>query len=269
MRSSPVLAGLVLLLTGTTVAPAAAGEASGGREAAACGPVAISHRGIGAGARESTLPAFRGVLRLGVRVLEADVRFTRDQVPVIMHDATVDRTTDGHGRVDEMTYREISRLDAGGGAEVPRLGWLVALADRRGAALLLEMKPSGATRSQVRTVLRAVRARDLGRRTTIQSFHAANVRRVHRMAPRIRTGLVLSPRDRVPAPVPRFVDVLVPHRDLVTRTRVRRWHRASVRVYAWIGRRRAQWRRLDRAGVDAVILDRPAAYLRWVQRGCH
>ena len=269
MRPLPVMAGLVLVLASPTSVASAAPEPTAGISAAAiCGrPAAISHRGIGVGAPESTLRGFRGVARIGVNILESDIQFTRDQVPVIMHDATVNRTTNGSGRVSNLTIRQIRRLNAGEGTRVPRLRGLVALAARRNVNLLAELKPRGTTVAQVRKVLRIVRARGMGSHTTIHSRYRANLRTVNRIAPRIRTMLVLDRRAGFRLP-PRAVDTVGANHRLVTRSRVRRWHRNGVRVFAWTVNRRSGWRRLNADGVNAIVTDRPGAYLRWARRGC-
>ena len=72
-----------------------------------------AHRGVMDTHPENTLPAFREAIRLGAHMIEFDVYFTKDKTPVIIHDPTVDRTTDGAGLVTEMTFAEIRRLDAG------------------------------------------------------------------------------------------------------------------------------------------------------------
>lgn len=72
-----------------------------------------AHRGGMATHPENTLPAFREALRLGAHMVELDVRFTKDGVLALMHDAKVDRTTDGEGRLSDMTLAELRRLDAG------------------------------------------------------------------------------------------------------------------------------------------------------------
>jgi glycerophosphoryl diester phosphodiesterase len=73
----------------------------------------VAHRGGAALAPENTVAAFQQAKALGVDVLEMDLRFTADGAVVLMHDAPVDRTTDGTGRVDEMTFARLQRLDAG------------------------------------------------------------------------------------------------------------------------------------------------------------
>ncbi|MBI1389499.1 MAG: hypothetical protein GC154_13735 [bacterium] len=77
------------------------------------GPIVVGHRGHVKYAPENTIPAFAKGVELGVDLYEIDVRQTRDGEMVIMHDSTVDRTTDGSGPVSEMTLAEIKKLDAG------------------------------------------------------------------------------------------------------------------------------------------------------------
>lgn len=75
-------------------------------------PIIIAHRGGGLEAPENTLAAFKLAKENGALGVEFDLDFTKDGVPVIIHDSTVDRTTDGHGQVYDFTYEEIRRLNA-------------------------------------------------------------------------------------------------------------------------------------------------------------
>ena len=76
-------------------------------------PLVIAHRGSSAYAPENTLAAFQLAAEQGADAIELDVDLTRDGQVVVMHDATIDRTTDGHGRVGDLTLEEIRRADAG------------------------------------------------------------------------------------------------------------------------------------------------------------
>ena len=78
-----------------------------------------AHRGWSARYPENTMEAFRAALELGVDQIETDVRITKDGQLVLIHDATVDRTTNGTGKVCEMTFEELRALDAGNGQQVP------------------------------------------------------------------------------------------------------------------------------------------------------
>src|SRR5271157_4437161 len=75
--------------------------------------VAISHRGEHLQRPENTIPAFQEAIRVGADFIEVDVQTTSDGKLVLSHDATVDRCTDGKGRVDSMTFEQIEELDAG------------------------------------------------------------------------------------------------------------------------------------------------------------
>lgn len=74
----------------------------------------IAHRGACAEAPENTVPAFERAIKVGSDAIETDVRCTRDNYLILMHDETVDRTTNGHGRVSELQWHELQSLDAGG-----------------------------------------------------------------------------------------------------------------------------------------------------------
>jgi len=111
--------------------------------------VVVAHRGLAPGYPENTLLAFRHALSLGVDFIEVDLRMTKDGIPVIIHDDTVDRTTDGQGGVDTFTLSEIKKLDAGSfvspefaGTRIPTLEETLALVTSLGGKLLLDIKSS-------------------------------------------------------------------------------------------------------------------------------
>jgi len=103
--------GLAVLTLGVAACAAAQAEDKGAIELPARGLCA--HRGAMNTHPENTLAAFREAVRLGAHMIELDVYLTKDRKLVVIHDATVDRTTDGTGKVSELTLAEIRRLDAG------------------------------------------------------------------------------------------------------------------------------------------------------------
>ena len=100
----------------------------------------IAHRGGPAYAPENTLTAFEKAIDQGVDWLELDVQMTQDGELVVIHDETVDRTTDGAGAVAELTLEQIRLLDAGQGQQIPTFREVVELAKANGVKILPETK---------------------------------------------------------------------------------------------------------------------------------
>jgi glycerophosphoryl diester phosphodiesterase len=145
-------------------------------------PLAIAHRGQRASFPEQTISAYRAAIELGADGIECDVQLTRDGRLAMMHDLTVDRTTDGRGPVAGLSWEELAGLDAGSwfeprfaGCRVPSLEETLELAVASGIVLCVEVK--GAAADALRTaaaVAGLVRARDLVDQVFISSFdHAA------------------------------------------------------------------------------------------------
>jgi len=130
-------------------------------------PRVIGHRGAMAHAPENTGASLRQAAARGARWVEFDVRLTADGVPVVIHDPTLERTTDGTGRVASKTYDAIAALDAGAwfaprfaGERVPTLAATFALLAELGLGANIEIKPTrGRQRDIVETVLAVLRAR--------------------------------------------------------------------------------------------------------------
>lgn len=156
----------------------------------------VAHRGYSAVAPENTLPAFAAAVRAGATFVEFDVRTTVDDVPVVIHDRTVDRTTDGTGHVWDLKHAEVEALDAGSwfspayaGVGVPTLAETLDLLTPDGPQLLLEIKRP-ATAEQVEAILAAVAERGLLDRTIVQSFDPEVVRLAREAVPGVRRGLL-------------------------------------------------------------------------------
>ncbi|WP_461011874.1 glycerophosphodiester phosphodiesterase [Streptomyces capparidis] len=134
---------------------------------------------------ENTLRSFVRADREGLDVIELDLHLSSDGALVVMHDTTVDRTTDGTGRVGDLTLAELRALDAGRGERVPVFEEVV---DAVRAPLQAEIKDVAAARA----LAEVLRRRDLLERVTVISFHEAALREIGELLPRVRTGLVAS-----------------------------------------------------------------------------
>lgn len=114
--------------------------------------IVIGHRGAAGLKPENTLLGFEEAIRLGVDMIECDIRRTAGGHLVIMHDATVDRTTNGRGAVVELQLSEVRSLDAGAGERVPLLDEVLELIQKRGVPALLEIKALEAVEPTVAAV---------------------------------------------------------------------------------------------------------------------
>jgi len=134
-----------------------------------------AHRGASGSLPENTLLAFRRALEVGADGIELDVRATSDSVPVVIHDRSVARTTNGSGFVDEMPLSQLQTLDAGQGERVPTLTETLALVG--GAARLdLEIKQAGIAAAALRVLADFPQAR-----WAISSFDWDILRNVRRL----------------------------------------------------------------------------------------
>ncbi len=159
-------------------------------------PFTIAHRGASADAPENTVVAFREASRQQADAIEIDVRMTKDSMLVVIHDATVDRTTDGSGEVAEMTFAEIRTLDAGGwfgkkfsGERIPSL-FEAASAIDTGKLFIVEIKSKESGIEW--KVIQELRRAGIASRTLLKSFDPDVIRTFARLAPDIRRIYVFA-----------------------------------------------------------------------------
>ena len=241
-------------------------------------PVAIAHRGGSKLRPENTMAAFDHAAMLGVDAMECDVRLSGDRVPVVIHDATLDRTTDRTGPVDALSADDLARVDAGyhlgadagyphrgRGYGVPRLVDLLV----RHPTMPFVVEIKGDTADLVRPVLEAIDRAGAADRVIIGGFSQTVLDLVRRHTPRLptsasraeitsalrRTRFGLRPRtsgfDLVQAPY------YFRGRRIFGRRFVTGFVRAGLPVQAWIVDEEADMRRLIDWGVRGIISDRP------------
>ncbi len=167
----------------------------------ACSGVrSINHRGYNVDAPENTLSAFRLSRLKGFGYVETDVSFTADGVPVLLHDDTVDRTSDGSGKIYELTYDEVSRLSFGAWKDeaysaerIPTLEQFLGLCYRIGLSPYLELKHG--SQDQVGKIVALVEQYGLADRVTYISFFPELLSAVLNYAPHARVGYVCGHVD--------------------------------------------------------------------------
>lgn len=227
----------------------------------------FAHRGGAKLGPENTIEAFDRGLSAGADGLELDVRLAGDGEVVVVHDATIDRTTGGRGPVRAFSSDELAKW------RVPRLREVFER--YASAALIIELKENSDLLA--RTVVELVQAHGAIDRVALGSFYVGPLRAARRLEPRVPTGaakseirLALYASYVGIAPFwASYRSLQVPERArtrrIVSRRFVRAAHEAGVVVQVWTVDEEGDIRRLLDWGVDAIISDRPDAAARIVQ----
>lgn len=163
-------------------------------------PRLIAHRGGGSLAPENTLAGIRQAARHGYRAVEFDVILSADSVPVLIHDETLARTSNGRGRVAEQTYAQLSLLDAGSrfgveysGEAIPRIDHALGLCRSLGMAVNVEIKPSpGAESATGRVVAEWTAEYGRGMPLVLSSFSLTALREAQKAAPDLPRGVLFD-----------------------------------------------------------------------------
>ncbi len=262
-RLATVAAGALL----AGAAPLPGGLLAAANAAAPC-PAVVAHRG-NVGAPENSTKAFSNAVAVGARIVEMDVRFTKASEAVLMHDSTVDRTTNGSGGVSNMSYAKFSslRLNTGPNAATLNLApptMSAALQAAQGATTyLVELKVTP-REAQLRSLIEELRALGIASSTVISSFSETRIRQVQSAYPEQRTALIGNADEQPdPATVRSLGDSYHGHRATLTPEYVQKLHGAGVKVYGWTANTPESWTALRDAGVDGAITDRTSDYLAW------
>lgn len=212
----------------------------------------VGHRGARASAPENTLRA----LEIGMACadyVEVDVRLSREGLPVVMHDATLDRTTDGSGAVCTYLLSELKALDAGDREHIPTLQEVVSLVTGR-CGLFVEIKEKGSEE----TVCRVLSGYD-PEKLFVVSFHEESIRKVKDLLPGVRTGFIFSRcgEDPLSFAVSVRADAILPRKDLLTSSLVDPAHRLGLIVIPWVLNTGDDVLAAQDAGADGFASDDP------------
>jgi glycerophosphoryl diester phosphodiesterase len=231
----------------------------------------IAHRGASSYAPENTFAAFDLAIQMGVSHIELDVHLTRDHDVVVIHDDTVDRTTNGTGPVADHTLEALRALDAGSwfagkfaGERIPTLSEVLQRYKGR-AHIHTEIKGQSAHLSQRTADL--VRAHEMAEQVTITSFQKTRLEETRAYAPELPTGwLVAEVSDTVIAQARAMgLRQICPRANVVTPELVHRLHAEGFVVRAWGVATEDLMRRVVKAGADGMTVNFPdklIAYLR-------
>lgn len=214
----------------------------------------FGHRGAPGYPRkgENTRASFRKALAAGADGLEFDVRRCNGGAIVVIHDETIDRTTNGRGRVHRLTYEELRKLDAGSGETIPLL---TEVLDEFGGQCVLniELKDDGIANEIQKLVLE----RKLQSNVIVSAFHWEELRPLQG---HVQIALLSSrTRSLIPSAIEMKAHAIHPRCTRVTSKLLDAAHRAGLKVYTWTVNDTAEMLRLRDLGVDGIFTDFPAA----------
>ncbi|MDT0456700.1 glycerophosphodiester phosphodiesterase family protein [Streptomyces sp. DSM 41527] len=212
----------------------------------------IGHRGMMGVEPENTLRSFVRAEHEGLDVIELDLHLSKDGALVVMHDADVDRTTDGAGPIAERTLAELRELDAGRGERIPVFEEVVEAVK---APLQAEIKDVAAAQA----LAEVMRSRDLVGRVDVISFHDEALAAIRTLLPGVRTALVGSRYgadvvDRAQAVGATMLSLNIRR---LTLELVERAHAAHLKVVGWTVNTHDQLRLARGLGLDGVVTDQP------------
>lgn len=216
--------------------------------------VRIGHRGAAGHAPENTLAAIGAGISLGADFVEMDVQRSADGRLVVMHDARVNRTTNGRGAVSALTWQELQTLDAGGGQRVPSVEDALAAADGQ-AGVMLEVKMPGIAAE----LYRAVQTAGFSGPVVYASFLLAEIREIHRLDPQAKILALMEriPRRGAALALEAGATLVGPDYHFVSARGIRGLHDAGLQVWLFTVNQPRQIARAIALGADGIISDYP------------
>ena len=229
----------------------------------------VAHRGASGYAPENTMAAFRLAHEMGADMLELDVWRSADGYIVVMHDDTVDRTTNGAGRIEEMTLQQIKKLDAGSklrqefaNEPVPTLEEVLAWAGDK-ILVNIEIKGPGCEEK----IVELLKKHKMTGKVIVTSFHHEYVAKIKELEPAIETGALVSEIEDLKAVIENCrPNAIVPKYTKVTKNQVAEAHKIGLRMIVYTVNDTASMRQMIQYGVDGIITNYPDMLIKLMNK---
>ncbi len=228
-------------------------------------PLIIGHRGASAHAPENTLAAFTLAMAQGADGIELDVKRCASGEVVVMHDETVDRTTNGTGKVQNLTLDQLHKLDAGDGEQVPTLDAVLEVTATSPRPFLVNIEVTNYTTPKdglERLVVEVVKRHHCAERVLFSSFNPLTVRALSQLMPQVPRGILYH--YEMPIYIRQvWLAPFVPHEfrhpdhSYITPEFVAKLNAQGKRVNTWTVNEPQDIARVAQAGVAGIIGDSP------------
>ncbi len=246
-------------------------------------PEIIAHRGASADAPENTIAAFRKAVELGADYIEIDLRQSKDGELIVIHDGSVDRTTNGNGDVDELTFSELRKFDAGSwfdkklnSEKIPSLQEVISLLGDS-VQIIIEFKESNDSHPGFEEkVISLIKKNNLEQQTILKSFDPNVLERLRKRAPEIPLcyvyalrlpwlGLIIDTGISFGSTFDFDVEYLQPHRFFLSESFVKKAQSKGYKVIAWGVNSESAIREAIEFGVDGIETDHVERVRRLVE----
>jgi glycerophosphoryl diester phosphodiesterase len=215
--------------------------------------IKVGHRGARAYEPENTLRSFKKALELGVDAVELDVRKTKDNALIVMHDADVKRTTNGEGLVNDLTLKEIKKLSTEKDEKVPTLEEVLSFLDKK-VRVFIELKEAGIEDQ----VLEIIRKQGLLKNVVVVSFLEDALKKVRDLDPEIETGLIYAKhKNPVKTALQLKAQWLLALYRFTHTANVQEAHENCLKILVWTVNTAEEAAEMAKKGVDAIASDKP------------
>ena len=213
----------------------------------------IGHRGARAYAPENTLTSFKKAIEIGVDAIELDVRKTKDNQLVVIHDADIKRTTNGKGLVGELTLAQIKGYSAEKGEKVPTLQEALDFLDKK-VKVLVELKETGIEEQ----VLSTIHTMGLEKNVVIISFLEEALRKVREINKDIETGLIYAKHSNpIKAALELKANYLVALYRFTHTATIEKAHKNGLKIIVWTINTSDEAKEYAKKSVDGIASDKP------------
>jgi glycerophosphoryl diester phosphodiesterase len=240
-------------------------------------PIVFAHRGASAYTPENTIAAFELAIQQNADVIELDTKLSADEYVVVIHDQTIDRTTNGQGRVKDFTLAALKELDAGShydesyhGEAIPTLDEAFASIGMRILINIELTNYSSPFDSLPEKVAQLISRHALYNQILVSSFHPIPLRHFQNLSPSIPIGLLAKPgllgaisRSWIGKALIQY-QAMHPEKSDVTQEYVYKVHQAGQRVHTYTVNSPEEIKKLLSLGVDGIITDDPIAARRLI-----
>jgi glycerophosphoryl diester phosphodiesterase len=213
----------------------------------------IGHRGAKAYEPENTLLSFQKALEMDVDAIELDVRKTKDNQLVVIHDADIKRTTNGKGKVNQLTLKEIKEFSTEKNQKIPTLNEALDFLDKK-TKIIIELKEPDLEQQ----VLNAIHTRNLQNNTIIISFNEETLKNIKALDKNIQTGLIYVKHKN---PIKTALTLQATHLLTLYRfthtANIQKAHENGLKIIVWTINTKEEATKYQNKGVDGIATDKP------------